>query len=83
MRKRAVTFASNAQRGCRGGLGPGRSFPETGDRQGPLRALAAVQRQYAELPLPAELAALERINGNAAVLAEPAAGFSAWAIPIS
>ena len=41
---------------------PGRPFPETGDRQEPLRALAAVQRQYAELPLPAELAALERID---------------------
>jgi hypothetical protein len=41
---------------------PGRPFPETGDRRGPLRALAAVQRQYAELPLPAELAALERID---------------------
>jgi Ser/Thr protein kinase RdoA (MazF antagonist) len=41
---------------------PGRPFPETSDRQGPLRALAAVQHQYAELPLPAELAALERID---------------------
>jgi hypothetical protein len=30
--------------------------------EGPLRALAAVQRHYAELPLPAELAALERID---------------------
>jgi hypothetical protein len=41
---------------------PGRPFPETGDRQEPLRALAAVQRQYTELPLPAELASLERID---------------------
>jgi Ser/Thr protein kinase RdoA (MazF antagonist) len=41
---------------------PGRPFPETGDRQEPLRALAAVQRQYTELPLPAELATLERID---------------------
>jgi hypothetical protein len=38
-------------------LVPGRPFPETGDRQEPLRALAAVQRQYAELPLHGELAA--------------------------
>jgi hypothetical protein len=43
-------------------LVPGRPFPETGDRQGPLRALAAVQRQYAELPLPGELAAMERVD---------------------
>jgi hypothetical protein len=28
---------------------PGRPFPETSDREQPLRALAAVQRQYAEL----------------------------------
>jgi hypothetical protein len=41
---------------------PGRPFPETGARQEPLRALAAVQRQYTELPLPAELAGLERID---------------------
>lgn len=41
---------------------PGRPFPETGDRQEPLRALAAVQRQYTGLPLPAELASLERID---------------------
>ncbi len=41
---------------------PGRPFPETGDRQEPLRALAAVQRQYAELPLHGELATLERID---------------------
>jgi Ser/Thr protein kinase RdoA (MazF antagonist) len=41
---------------------PGRPFPETGDRQEPLRALAAVQRQYAELQLPGDLAALERID---------------------
>lgn len=41
---------------------PGRPFPETGDRQEPLRALAVVQRQYAELSLPGELATLERID---------------------
>ena len=41
---------------------PGRPFPETGDRREPLRALAAVQRQYAELPLPRELGTLERID---------------------
>jgi Phosphotransferase enzyme family len=41
---------------------PGRPFPETGDRREPLRALAAVQRQYAGLPLDGELAALERID---------------------
>ena len=41
---------------------PGRPFPETGDRQDPLRALAAVQRQYTELPLPRELGTLERID---------------------
>ena len=41
---------------------PGRPFPETGDRQEPLRALAAVQRQYAELPLQGELSTLERID---------------------
>jgi hypothetical protein len=41
---------------------PGRPFPETGDRREPLRALAAVHCRYAELPLPAELAGLERID---------------------
>jgi Ser/Thr protein kinase RdoA (MazF antagonist) len=41
---------------------PGRPFPETSDRQRPLRALAAVQRQYAGLPLSGELATLERID---------------------
>ena len=41
---------------------PGRPFPETGDRREPLRALAAVQRQYAELPLARELGTLERID---------------------
>ncbi len=41
---------------------PGRLFPETGDRQEPLRALAAVQRQYAGLPLPRELGTTERID---------------------
>jgi Ser/Thr protein kinase RdoA (MazF antagonist) len=41
---------------------PGRPFPEAGDHREPLRALAAVQRQYAELPLPPELGTLERID---------------------
>jgi hypothetical protein len=41
---------------------PGRPFPETADRLEPLRALAAVQRQYAELPLSGELATVERID---------------------
>jgi Ser/Thr protein kinase RdoA (MazF antagonist) len=41
---------------------PGRPFPETGDRREPLRALAGVQRQYAELPLHGELGTLERID---------------------
>ena len=44
---------------------PGRPFPETGDRREPLRALAAVQRSYAELPLPRELGTLERIDSAA------------------
>jgi hypothetical protein len=42
-----------------------RPFLETGDREGPLRALDAVQRQYAELPLPGELAGLERVDSAA------------------
>jgi aminoglycoside phosphotransferase (APT) family kinase protein len=40
----------------------GRPFPETGERREPLRALAGVQRQYAELPLHGELGTLERID---------------------
>jgi hypothetical protein len=44
---------------------PGRPFPETGDRREPLRALAAVQRQYAGLRLPRELGTLERIDSAA------------------
>jgi hypothetical protein len=51
--------------GHRHDLLPGRPFPETGDRREPLRALAAVQRQYAGLPLDGELAALERIDNAA------------------
>jgi aminoglycoside phosphotransferase (APT) family kinase protein len=41
---------------------PGRPFAETGERRQPLRALAGVQRQYAELPLHGELSTLERID---------------------
>jgi hypothetical protein len=41
---------------------PGRPFPETGDHRQPLRALAAVQRQYAELPVPRGLGTLERVD---------------------
>lgn len=41
---------------------PGRPFPETSDRHGPLRALAEVQRQYTQLPLRGELGTLERID---------------------
>lgn len=41
---------------------PGRPFPETSERLEPLRALAAVQRQYTALPLHGELATLERID---------------------
>jgi Ser/Thr protein kinase RdoA (MazF antagonist) len=44
---------------------PGRPFPETSERRQPLRALAAVQRQYAELPLHGELSTLERIDSAA------------------
>ena len=41
---------------------PGRPFPETSDREEPMRALAAIQRQYTELPLTRELGTLERID---------------------
>jgi aminoglycoside phosphotransferase (APT) family kinase protein len=40
----------------------GRPFPETREQREPLRALAGVQRQYAELPLHVELGTLERID---------------------
>jgi Ser/Thr protein kinase RdoA (MazF antagonist) len=41
---------------------PGRPFSEASDRREPLRALAGVQRQYAELPLHGELGILERVD---------------------
>lgn len=41
---------------------PGRPFPEASERQEPLRALAAVQRQYSELQMPGEMATWERID---------------------
>jgi Ser/Thr protein kinase RdoA (MazF antagonist) len=41
---------------------PGRPLPEASDNNGPLRALATVQRQYSEFALTGELATLERID---------------------
>jgi hypothetical protein len=41
---------------------PGRPFPGADGQHEPLRALAGVQRQYAELPLRGELGTLERVD---------------------